>query len=46
MQKWNKDMPDFSCDVDVYSALTLCGAIEVFAANEQNLKDLCFNMLS
>ena len=37
-------MPDVSCDVDVISAFTLCGALEMFTAYERNLQDLCFNM--
>ena len=46
MQKLNKDMPDFSCDVDVISAFTPCGALQAFTAYERNLQDLCFNMFS
>ena len=40
MQKWNKDMPDVSCDVDVISAFTPCGALQAFTAYEQNVQDL------
>ena len=39
-------MPDFSCDVDVISAFTPCGVLQMFTAYEQNLQDLCFNMFS
>ena len=37
-------MPDSSCDVDVLSAFTPCGALQMFRAYKQNLKDLSFNM--
>ena len=40
------DMPDIRCDVDVISTFTLCGAIQMFTAYEQNLQDLLFNMFS
>ena len=39
-------MPDFSCDVDVISAFTPCGALQAFTAYKRNLQDLCFNMFS
>ena len=39
-------MPDFSCDLNVISASTPCGALQMFTAYEQNLQDLCFQMLS
>ena len=31
-------MPDFSCDVDVISAFTPCGALQICTAYEQNLR--------
>ena len=37
-------MHDFGCDVDVISAFTPRGALQMFTASKQNLKDLCFNM--
>ena len=37
-------MPDFSCDVDVISAFTPSGALQMFTASERNLQDLYFNM--
>ena len=39
-------MPDFSCDVDVFSTFTPCGALQMFTAYERNLQDLRFNMFS
>ena len=39
-------MSDFSCGVDVISAFTPCGALQMFTAYERNLQDLCFNMFS
>ena len=41
-----QDMPDFSCDVDVISAFTACGALQMFTAYERNSQDLCFNLFS
>ena len=29
-------MPDFHCDVDVISAFTPCGVLQMFTAYEQN----------
>ena len=39
-------MPDFSCDLNVISAFTPCGALQMFTTYEQNLQDLCFQMFS
>ena len=38
-------MPDFSCDVDVISAFTPSGALQMFTTYERNLQDLYFNMV-
>ena len=46
MQKGSKDIPDVSCDVNVISAFTSCGALQALTAYKQNLQDLCFNMFS
>ena len=40
------DMPDFSWGVDVSSAFTACGALQMFTAYERNSQDLCFNLFS
>ena len=45
-EEMKKDMPDFSCDADVISAFTLCVALQMFTACDQNLKDLCFHIFS
>ena len=45
-EEMEQDMPGFSCDVDVISVFTLCGALEMFTAYEQDLKDLYVNMFS
>ena len=39
-------MPDFSSGVDVISAFTPCGALQMFTPYERNLQHLCFNMFS
>ena len=33
-------MPDFSCDVDVISAFTPCGALQMLTAYARNLQDV------
>ena len=38
------DMPNFCCDVDVISAFTPRGALQMFTASGHNLQDLCFNV--
>ena len=45
-EKIKYGMREFSCDIDVIRALTLCGAFQMFTTYEQNLKELCFNMFS
>ena len=40
MKKQN--MPDFSCDVDVISAFTAGGVLQMFTAYERNLQVLHF----
>ena len=44
-EKMKRDMPDFSCDVDVISAFTPSGALQMFTTYERNLQDLYFNMV-
>ena len=37
-----RNMPDFSCDVDLISAFTEGGVLQMFTAYERNLQDLHF----
>ena len=39
-EEMKEDMSDFSYDVDVISASTSCGALQMFAAYEPNLQNL------
>ena len=43
-EEMKQDLPDFNCHVDVISAFTPCGALQMFKAYKQNLQDFYFNM--